>query len=260
MTLPRPVAAVCAALCACAVLLAPGAARAQSLTLRPAVVPLEGSFGQSLTQRLTLSNDSDLQMSFALEARDVVVRNGKRTFVEAGQLDDSAAASALMTQRSVHIEPHRSASVDVTLTLPPAMRHRAVVVLFRGATPVAAGKQQALLSLGALFTFTLSTRLSLSAGALQAEPPSASTSATLRSTLHNDGDEPLVPSGMAVILDAAGRLIGKAPFPSRRLLPGESADMVAEYAGELAPGRYRAVATFDAAGRTATQSTSFDVP
>jgi hypothetical protein len=50
---------------------------------------------------------------------------------------------------------------------------------------------------------------------------------------------------VVALLDAAGRLVGKAPLEPHRLLPGEAGTLQAEYGGELAPGRYRAVATVE---------------
>jgi hypothetical protein len=246
--------------CLLALAAAAAPARAQSITLSPAVVPLGGSAGQSVTQTLTLQNDSDLALDFTLEAQDVVVQAGARRFVEAGALPDSIAASAVFTPRELRVPARSRITARVTFTLPREVRHRAVVALFRGVTPVPSGDRQAFLSLGTLFTFTLSDRASLAASELRAEPPTASANARLRSTLTNDGDEPVVPAGMAVLLDEGGRLVGKAPFPARRLLPGEATTLVADYPGELAPGRYRAVATLDFGGRALTLSASLVVP
>lgn len=244
-----------------AIVALPGAtSHAQTLTLSPAVVPLAGSCGQSVTQVLTLQNDTDLALDFTLEARDVVVRDGTRRFLEAGQLVDSIAASAVFVPRELHVAAHANAIATVTFTLPVAMRHRAVVAIAQGGTPLTGGDRPMLLSLGALFTFTVSEHVSVAAGALDAEAASVSAPARLRSTLTNDGAEPVVLSGMAVILDAGGRMIGKIPFAARRLLPGEAATFVADYPGELSSGAYRTVATFDVAGRALTLTGSLDVP
>jgi hypothetical protein len=234
-------------------------AHAQSVVLSPAVVPLAGSLGQSTTQVLTLRNDTDQALDFVLDANDVVVREGARAFVPAGQLADSIAASAVFTPKRVHVEPHASGSVSATFTLPPQMRHRAVVAFFRGTNTVRAGGRPAQISLGTLFTFTVSKDISVRAGAFAASPPGASANAQLKATLVNDGQEPVVPTGMAVILDATGALVGKVPFPAHRLLPGESGTIVADYAGELAPGNYRAIATFDVAGHPLTLTSALDV-
>jgi hypothetical protein len=234
-------------------------ARAQNLILRPAVVPLAGQPGQSVTQVLTLQNDSDQPLDFVLEARDVVVRDGARVFLEPGQLAGSVAATAVFAPPALRVEPHSSAGVTATFTLPAAIRHRAVVAYFRGTTMVQAGARRATLSLGALFTFRLSDRVSVQAGTLAVTPPSASRNAQLTTRLTNTGDEPVVPAGMAVLLDAAGQVVGKAPFAPKRLLPGEALDLNAEYAGDLQPGAYRAVATFDVGGSPLTLGSAFEV-
>lgn len=233
---------------------------AQSLTLSPAVVPLAGSLGQSVTQVLRLQNHSDLPLDFVLEARDVVIRDGARTFVEPGEMPDGIAASAVFSPRTLRIDPRSTATAKVTFTLPLATRHRAVVALFRGTSVVRSGERDAYLSLGTLFTFTLSDRLSLAAGALEGSPPSPIAHAALRTAVSNDGPEPVTPSGMAVLLDAHDRLVGKAQFPQRRLLPGEVSTLMAEYPGDLASGTYRAVATFDFGGPPLTLTGSLVVP
>ena len=232
----------------------------QTVTLSPAVVPLQGSTGQSVTQLLTLRNDTDTALDFVLDAQDVVVRDGKRVFVEAGKLPDSIAASAVFTPQRLRIAPHASASATVTLTLPPEMRHRAAAVFFRSANSVQSGNRQAYLSLGALFTFTVSGQISIMSDVLRSDPPSASANARVHTLLKNDGKEPVLPGGMAVILDADGQLVGKAPFRAQRLLPGESTTLVAEYPGELRAGTYRTVATLDLAGQVRTLTGSLRVP
>lgn len=241
-------------------LLASASLHAQSLILRPAVVPLAGQPGQGVTQALTLQNESDMPLEFRLEAKDVVVRNGARVFVEAGLLPDSIAASAAFTPRQVTVPPHASERVIVTFTLPPAVRHRAVVALFRGTSAVRAGQGNATMSLGTLFTFTLSDHVSVAAGSLQARPPTSQSNALIAARMVNDGTEPVVPTGMAVLLDSAGRMVGKSAFRAHRLLPGEAGELQADYAGDLPPGLYRAIATFDVAGKPLTLDGSLQVP
>ena len=236
-----------------------GIAHGQSLILRPAVVPLSGQPGQSVTQQLTLQNDSDQPLEFEMRAQDVVVRDGKREFVEPGRRAGSIAVSAVFTPPKVRVQPHASSTVTATFTLPAGVTQRAVVALFRGTQTLLAQGKKATLSLGTLFTFTLSDRISVRAQGLVATPPTPSANAQLVSRLLNDGDEPVVPSGMAVILDEHGAMVGKAAFTARRLLPGEALDVTAEYLGELAPGAYRAVATFDIAGRPLTLSSNLTV-
>ena len=231
----------------------------QSLILRPAVVPLSGDVGQSVTYPITLQNETDQAMEFSLEAHDVVVRAGERQFVEAGLLRGSIAATAVFQPRSLRIPPRSSGSATVTFTLPENLEHRAVVALFKGTNLVTTGNRKARLSLGSLFTFKISDRISVTSDGLEVQPPTASTTGQIRTRLVNDGAEPSVPNGTAVVLDASGRLVGKVEFAAKRLLPGEAATVVADYPGELPPGSYRAVATFDVGGQPLTQSTAWIV-
>lgn len=110
-------------------------AAAQSLTLSPAVVPLGGRPGNSTKQTLTLFNGTSHALAFDLHAKDVVVRDGKRVFVEAGDIASSIAATAVFSERRVALRPGEERSVDVTLTVPKRVRHRAVVILFQEPRP-----------------------------------------------------------------------------------------------------------------------------
>jgi hypothetical protein len=226
-----------------------------ALTLSPAAVSLRGGFGQSTTQALTLANSTGIALSFVLDAKDVIVRDGRREFVDAGELAGSIAASAVFSERAVTIPPGESRRVTVTLTLPPATGHRAVVALFRGTTRVG----DAVPSIGALLTFTLSEDFVLATSGLALTPQGASSNLVLEARLANQGSEPLAPQGVAAILDTSGALVGRAPFERRRLLPGERLTMRAEYPGELAPGAYRALATFEYEGRAVTTEAWFTV-
>jgi hypothetical protein len=242
-----------------ALLLTLQSAAAQSIVLRPAAVPLKGSIGQSVTQTLTMQNETDVPLEFEVIAQDVVVRDGKRVFLEAGRVAGSIAATAVIEPHTVHIAPHASASAQVMFTLPAGMQHRAVVALFKSKTAVQSGNRKTYLSLGTLFTFAVSDNVSVR-GTLAAVPPSGSANATFTGTLVNDGTEPVVPSGMAVLMDSNGRMVAKSSFASHRLLPGETGTFVSEYPGELGAGEYRALATFDIAGKPYTLTSQLVVP
>jgi hypothetical protein len=239
---------------ACVLLLplAPATAHAQSIILQPAVVPLSGKHGAGVSHILTLRNDSDQAMDFMLQAQDVVVRDGARVFVDAGRVENSVAATAVFDPPAVHVAPHSTASVQARFTLPAVTQQRAVVAMFRGTSRVKTSGRDATLSLGTLFTFTLSDGISVAPGPLRADPPTANANALLRTRLDNNGAEPVVPTGVAVLVDARGGQAGKAAFTPRRLLPGEAAEFSAEYPGDLPPGLYNAIATFDIGGRAVT--------
>jgi hypothetical protein len=177
----------------------------------------------------------------------------------AGDLPYSIAATAVFSQRTVTVPAGRSRSVVVTLTIPPSTECRAVIVLFKGTTPVASRAGTTTVSLGTLMTFTLSDHISLSPSTLLVVPQSDARNAAFEQAFSNDGSEPVVPKGVAVILNDAGRLVGKAAFPSQRLLPGERLLFKTQYAGELRAGQYSVLSTFEFAGHTTTHTGSLVV-
>jgi hypothetical protein len=239
---------------------APARAQTQTLTLSPAVVPLSGHLGQSVRQTLKLDNATTLPLEFELEAKDVVVRNGARTFVAAGQLAQSIAATAVFSARRVAVPPHQARTVDVTLTLPRAASHRAAVVIFRGLTRIARGSRRtATVSLGTLFTFALSDAIAVAASDVTVSPQTPARNLRFEQTFVNSGNEPVVLKGITVIVDGSGVMVGRVPAAAHRLLPGERAAVRSEYAGELPRGRYRALATYEFEGRAVTRAAEFVV-
>jgi hypothetical protein len=233
---------------------------AGSLSLSPAVVTLAGDFGQSTTQTLTIRNETALELTFDLVAKDVSVRGGRRVFLDPGELADGIAATAVFSERSISVPAGQKQSVEVTLTLPRATRQRAVVAIFRGTTPIRNDATSATASLGTLLTFTLSDGVSIFASDLTAKAQSATGNTAFVQSFTNDGQEPVLVKGVTVVLDGRGTLVGKVPFEARRLLPDEDVILRGEFPGELASGRYRALSTVEAAGRAITRSAGFVVP
>jgi hypothetical protein len=227
---------------------------AQTLSLSPAVVQLKGTLGQSSTQILTLSNGLRTPLAFDLVAQDVVVKDGVRTFLEAGAQADSMAATAVFLPPTIVVPAGGSGSVSVTVTARPPAAHRAVVALFRGRTRVTTGQSGTIASLGALLTFTLSDDIQIAAADAVVQPQTAATLLAFSHTLTNTGAEPAIVQGVAAILDGAGRLVGRAPFEASRLLPKERGVLRAEYPGELAAGRYRVLSTFEYEGKVLTKT------
>ncbi|HXH40756.1 MAG TPA: hypothetical protein VNN08_19145 [Thermoanaerobaculia bacterium] len=230
-----------------------------SLSIAPAVVMLRGVAGQSTTQTMKLTNTSSRPFSFDLKAQDIIVRDGHRVFVDAGQIPGSIAASASFSRKSVTLAPGESVRVDVTVTIPVKPSSRAVLALFRGTTKLEHGSIGATVSLGTLLTFALSDEVLSSTTALDVHPPTATSNLAVAQQLANSGNEPFVATGMLAIINSGGTLVGRTPIPPRRLLPGERTDVHAEYAGELARGHYRALMTYQLAATSVTSSAEFDV-
>ena len=225
-----------------------------ALSVTPAVIMLRGGSGESTKQRLLLTNGSSRPFSFNLVAEDVVVRNGKRILVPAGETVGSIAATAVFSQRRVTVPSgqtvgRRRDGDDSAEDFGPRdhgalPRHDRFM---RGNVPMTA-------SLGTLMTFSLSDTIDVAAGAPAITPQSATANASFAEPFVNNGSEPFVAKGIAAILDGNGTLVGKAPLESRRLLPGEQVSLHGEFAGELARGTYRVLLTCDAGGKMITRS------
>ena len=120
---------------------APGAGAGQTpttgsagvgISLAPAVVMLKGRPGQSHRQSLQITNHTPIELVFKLEAQDIVVVDGRRLFVAAGERSDSIAATAVFSPGEVVVPPHSVGNADITLTVPPRTAVRAVAAIFSG--------------------------------------------------------------------------------------------------------------------------------
>ncbi|HLW53093.1 MAG TPA: hypothetical protein VKW06_09640 [Candidatus Angelobacter sp.] len=232
-----------------------------SISLSPAVIMARGAFGQGLTQTLTLTNNTSLEFAFELQAEDVVIKDGKRIFVAAGETANSIASSAVFSQKLVIVKPHSSSSVDVRLTLPADTKLRAVVAIFHGTNklPTSTSSVGMTASLGALITFNLSDNVKLQPEALRVAPASESSNLTISQWVTNVGTEPVLPDGMAVLLNDKGSLVSKIPLSAQRLLPGERLEFSAEYPDQLQRGDYKAMCTLQFEGKTLTSDAPFNV-
>ncbi|MCU1349392.1 MAG: putative lipoprotein [Acidobacteria bacterium] len=230
-----------------------------SISVTPAVVMLKGNAGQSTTQTLTVTNASSEPFTFEMVANDVLVRDGARRFVPAGEVAGSIAATAAFSQKLVTLAPGDTRQVDVTVTIPANPAGRAVVALFHGTNRIAKGALGMTASVGTLLTFTLSGDLGMQAGPLAVQAPTAASNLRIAQQCTNSGQEPFVAKGVLAIVGSAGNLVGRTALPARRLLPGEKTDIRAEYGGDLPAGHYRALVTYDVESKVVTSSAEFDV-
>jgi hypothetical protein len=231
-----------------------------AVSVSPSVVMLRGEPGQSTTQTLTFTNGTSQPFSFEMEAQDAVVRDGSRRYVEAGTLPGGIAATAAFSHKSVTAAAGQTVRVDVTVTIPPKPTVRAIAVVCRGTTKLRGGPLPMTASVGTLMTFALGGDvIAAEASPLTVHPPTASSNLVAEQRLSNSGSAPLVATGMLALLDSRGGLVGKQAIAGRRMLPGEKADVRVEYGGDLPPGRYRALVTYDLTDKTLTSSAEFDV-
>ncbi|MFP5235033.1 MAG: hypothetical protein ACLGSD_03955 [Acidobacteriota bacterium] len=237
-------------------------AAAASLSLGPAVITAKGSYGQSLTERLSISNQTAGTFNFEMIAQDIIVKDGKRVFVAAGRMDNSIAATAVFSPKELRVPPNTTGFVTVTLTIPQNTPVRAIAAVFH--TKVAHAPKPGTVgltaSLGALITFNITDNVSVAASPVKVSLPTPTANLSFDDDLENTGAEPVIPKGVAAILANGQKLAGKAKFEVQRLLPGEKLSFHAEYAGELRSGHYKVLCTFQYQNKTATQEADFTIP
>jgi hypothetical protein len=237
------------------------ATTASTLALSPALIMLRCKPGQSTTQTLTIVNHTSTDLSFNLATEDVVVREGKRVFLPAGQLANGIASTSVATPSSVLVKAGTDTSVQVTLTLPPETEQRAVVTFFRSVTPIASGGSVGLsASLGTLITFNLTGNANVNIGKVEVSPQTPAANMILSEELHNNGSEPILPLGVVVILNASGKRVAKASFKVQRLLPGERLIFAATNPEQLPSGSYRTMSSFEFERKIVTSAGEFTIP
>jgi hypothetical protein len=232
-----------------------------SISLTPAVIMLRAKPGQSTTQTLTVSNQTTAPFSFELKAFDVVVGDGKRSFVPAGETPGGIAQTAIFSPRTLTLKAGESGTVRVIVTVPPEPTVRAIVAMFQGKTLVGTeGGVGVTGSLGTLVTFTLSNHFQVDCLPLGFVDTTAAESLSLSERLTNSGSEPVIPKGTLAIIDSTGGLVGKVPIAPQRLLPGEQLDFKVIYPTTLKPGKYRALLSLKHEGGLLTKSLDFVLP
>ena len=84
-----------------------------ALTVTPAVITLRGAFGQSTTQRLSITNGTSRELTFDVFAQDVVVRTGKR---------DAAPRYAVLRASLINADANITIRIDgITLGAMPVV-------------------------------------------------------------------------------------------------------------------------------------------
>jgi hypothetical protein len=239
----------------------PSPPQSASLSLSPAVIMVRCRAGQSTTQTLTMTNGMPDEIRFELETVDIVVNDGKRTYVRAGQIPFSIAAGTVVAPLFIAVKAGHTEAVNVTFTMPADTPQRAVVIFFRAKIAEAGNGSVGLgASLGTLVTFRLPNDSKIDAGPITTTPQTATANLMLSEELHNSGTEPVVPKGVVVVLDESGRRVDKAVFDPQRLLPGERIVFAASSGAQLKPGSYRTLSSFEWEGKVLTSAGAFSIP
>ncbi|HWW61605.1 MAG TPA: hypothetical protein VN181_09570 [Thermoanaerobaculia bacterium] len=239
---------------------APSSADVGSMSVSPSEVMLRGRVGQTTTQTLSFTNKTSRALSFEMMAQDAVVLDGTRSYVEAGTIPASIAATAVFSPKVFTAASGESVDIRVTVTIPPNPAVRAIAVMCQGTTKLGVVPLQMTASVGTLFTFALAGDvIAATASPLLVQTPTASSYFAAGQQVVNSGTEPVVATGMLVILDESGVMIGRQVIPGWRMLPGEKTPVRVVYDGRLVAGHYRAMITYDLTDKTLTSVAEFDV-
>lgn len=234
--------------------------RPSSIALTPAVVMVKAKPGQTFSQELTLWNNTSQELAFQMEARDVVVRDGKRVFVPAGEVEGSIARYAVFSERNPIARPGASTTTTVTVTIPDSAGPRAIACIFMGKTIMGTRNAVAMTgSLGALVTFTMADDFRVQSQPLHVSVDADAQSITFRQSLTNAGSDPVVPKGVLAVTNENGSLVARLLLSGQRLLPGETMEFTAEHAGLLKSGKYHVVSLMENESAFFSNSAEFTI-
>ncbi len=232
-----------------------------AISISPAALSLKGAPGRTITQEFDVSNSTDVPYFVDVDVQDVVVKQGKRTFVSPERTPDSLAALVTLPRRRALVLPGEHLKVPVTFVAPDESRNRAVVVFFHASREHAVPNQPKIrLNLGTVVDFTVSNEVILRVTSLGVEPQTSTSNVAITEELANVGPEPAIARGVVAILSDKGDLVGKTEFQQKRLLPREHNQTRAEYPGALKSGRYRAICTIEFADSTLTRTVELVIP
>lgn len=236
-----------------------GVARAQqnSLGVAPASVEATVKRGSTYTQTYTLFNNTAERLSFHCSVIDYWYDEAnKRLTGRPGTLPRSASASVQFSPAELIVEPHGSATVKATVTVPLGAAGGYYTMPVFEAMPVRSedassspGANAATASIGIRFRglMMLATadaneyNVEILGG--KVSPPTGSTPLELGLEVRNRGTVHARAQGVFAILNTKGQLVGRGKAQDEKFLPGQRKTMRVPWAGELQPGRYTAVVT-----------------
>ncbi|HYY58131.1 MAG TPA: hypothetical protein VE842_12425 [Pyrinomonadaceae bacterium] len=244
----------------------PLAARAQqnSLGVTPASVDARVKRGATHTQTYTIFNRTPVRLRFRCSVSDYWYdEQNRRLTGRPGTLPRSASPWVQLSPSEVVVEPNGAATVKAVITVPQSAAGSYYTMPVFEATPDAPAAQPtpgtettATAAIGirfrGLLMLTTDTAAEYNVAVLggKVTPPTESSTLGFDLDVLNRGTAHARVRGVFAILDSSGRMAGRGKVGEKRFLPGQRDAYKADWAGDLAPGRYTAVVTltFDRAG------------
>ncbi len=152
-----------------------------------------------------------MNSAFISRRKIVVVREGKRVFLPAGEEQGGIARSAVFTHEDMIAAPGNSVTTQVTITIPTAPGSRAIACIFMGKSLLSTSTSVTMTaSLGALVTFNLGSNYRLESQPMQVQVDSDAKTLTFHEQVTNSGSDPKVPQGVYRVDQRARRISGAA--------------------------------------------------
>ena len=237
-------------------------AHGQTLGITPALVDAKVKRGATYTQAFTISNNTSTRLRLRSSAADFWYgEHNERIDALPGTQPRSASTWVQFSPAEQIIEPNSSAVVNAVITIPqtaaggyytvPIFETEAVdaslaATIGKTATAAVMIRFRGLL----LLTTEDATEYNVEVVNGRITAPTASTELKMELDLRNRSTAHASVRGIFAIVDTAGKLAGRGKIEEKRYLPGQRNTLKADWAGQLAPGRYTTIVTltYDRAG------------
>ncbi len=234
------------------------------ISISPSIIRLTAKPGDSQEAIVKVWNKSHSAMRFMLDVSDVgnrVTKDGKleRIFVAPGTLPFSCAKWIVLPETEFVLPSGESHDVKVLISVPAdAAGGKSGVVFFRGVS-VSEQEQASDAPQKATTSVQIQPRLGVlifaeMAGTVQRTgsledfkviPPSSDRPLTLWYIFKNAGNADILVEGSFYILDQNNALVAKQNLNAIRTFPGDQGSSETVWEGQLPPGKYRLVASFE---------------
>lgn len=228
-----------------------------SIAITPASIDTRVKAGASYTQNFTLSNNTSERLQFRCSAADMWYdEQNQRINGRAGTLPRSASLWIQFTPSEVIVEPHTSAIVKATITIPQnAAGSFYTTPVFeaspagkpsiRSVTDTSSSTASIAVRFRVLMMLTTEQgadyRVEIMDGKIT--PPTAISEMELTLDLHNRGTAHAKVRGAFAILNSTGKLAGRGTILEKRFLPTQRNLIKGKWSGELSPGDYTCIVT-----------------
>ena len=248
--------------CAATVFVGTAHGQKNSLGLTPAMVDANVKRGKTYVQEFTVVNDTGTRLRFHCFVNDYWYgEKNERVITRPGTQPRSASNWVQFSPSEIIIEPRSSGVVKAIISVPESAAGGYYTIPFFEGEPVekptdtqkdGTAIAAVAVRLGGLLMLATEDKseYNLSVAGAKVLPPTAASALEMQFDLNNSSTAHARVRGMFVILDAAGKIVGRGRVEEKRYLPGQRDFLNTTWAGELSSGKFTAIVTltYDRAG------------